>query len=179
MLPAIILTSFLTLISPSTEPVSMIDSDQDGLSDHMERTVYYTDASKADTDNDGYTDKEELDHGYSPRHADGVKLMAVDSDKDYLNDAWELIIGTGLMDHESRSFGGPSIAPTPKPQTTLISQQCLVANGRTAHHIQNTRALSVSGHTCLIKDRFELQRNVVHWLFFSVTGRCKGALIHW
>jgi len=39
--------------------------------------------------------------GYSPRHGEAKKLIEVDSDKDYLNDAWELALGTGLMDPDS------------------------------------------------------------------------------
>lgn len=42
------------------------DSDNDGLSDEVERATYKTDPMKADTDGDGYTDKNELDSGHDP-----------------------------------------------------------------------------------------------------------------
>lgn len=80
---------------------AVLDSDGDGLSDHDELNVYFTDHQNIDTDGDGYNDKAELDAGYSPRHGEGKKLMQVDSDKDYLNDKWELILGTGLMNPDS------------------------------------------------------------------------------
>ncbi|MFA6197868.1 MAG: hypothetical protein WC734_01785 [Patescibacteria group bacterium] len=41
------------------------DADGDGLTT-FEETQYGTDANKADTDSDGYTDKEEIDNGYNP-----------------------------------------------------------------------------------------------------------------
>jgi len=42
------------------------DSDQDGLSDIEEEYIHKTDPYSADTDNDGFTDKEEIDGGYDP-----------------------------------------------------------------------------------------------------------------
>ena len=42
------------------------DLDNDGLSDEAERATYKTDPMKADTDGDGYTDKNELDSGHDP-----------------------------------------------------------------------------------------------------------------
>lgn len=79
----------------------LLDSDNDGLSDNDELTIYYTDPNNADSDNDGYTDGMEIQNNYSPRHGNGERLIEVDSDKDYLNDKWELILGTGLMNPDS------------------------------------------------------------------------------
>lgn len=81
--------------------MAAVDSDGDGLSDESEFTIYYTDPQQADTDGDGFTDGQEIAEGYSPRFADNKKLIQVDSDKDYLNDAWELSLGTGLMNPDS------------------------------------------------------------------------------
>jgi len=77
------------------------DYDGDGLTDADEINVYFTDPHKADTDGDGYDDGLEIKNGYSPRHGGGKKLIQVDSDQDYLNDAWELASGTGLMNPDS------------------------------------------------------------------------------
>jgi len=41
------------------------DSDGDGLSDAVEN-VFYTDINKADTDGDGYTDRDEIERKYNP-----------------------------------------------------------------------------------------------------------------
>ncbi len=79
---------------------SDLDTDGDGLTDEQEIKVYATDPNLADTDADGFNDKEELDKGYSPRFAD-KKLVEADSDKDYLPDAWELALGTGVMEPDS------------------------------------------------------------------------------
>ncbi len=78
-----------------------IDTDVDGLTDDQELSIYYTDAKNADTDGDGFLDGEEIKNNYSPLLADKKKLIQVDSDKDYLNDAWEIILGTDLMSPDS------------------------------------------------------------------------------
>jgi hypothetical protein len=77
------------------------DSDGDGLSDADETAVYFTDPLDPDTDGDGYGDGLEIGHGYSPRFGDGKKLLAADSDKDYLVDGFEIAAGTGLMNPDS------------------------------------------------------------------------------
>lgn len=51
------------IINPT--PVSMVDSDADGLTDDEEKIIG-TDPNKADTDNDGYLDLEEVKSGYDP-----------------------------------------------------------------------------------------------------------------
>lgn len=89
---------FWPCLSKAEEP---LDSDQDGLTDQDELNIYYTDPNKADSDGDGFNDKAELDAGYSPRFGNKKKLIQVDSDKDYLNDQWELTLGTGLMNPDS------------------------------------------------------------------------------
>jgi lipoprotein-anchoring transpeptidase ErfK/SrfK len=60
-----------------------------------------TDPSKSDTDGDGYVDGLEVKNGYSPRHGEKARLVNVDSDKDYLNDAWEVSLGTGIDNADS------------------------------------------------------------------------------
>lgn len=77
-----------------------LDTDGDGLTDAQESCTYFTDPASVDTDSDGHPDGEEAAEGYSPRHAE-KRLVDVDSDEDYLNDAWELLIGTTLMDPDS------------------------------------------------------------------------------
>lgn len=73
-----------------------IDSDGDDLPDRAERCVYGTDPEIIDTDGDGFADGLEVKNGYSPRHGEKARLVNVDSDKDYLNDAWEVALGTGI-----------------------------------------------------------------------------------
>ena len=77
------------------------DTDGDGLSDSDETTMYFTDPLKVDTDGDGFTDGDEVARGYSPRFGGKKKMIEVDSDKDYLNDDWEIKLGTGLMNPDS------------------------------------------------------------------------------
>ena len=52
----------------------LIDSDLDGVPDYDEKNIYFTDASNADTDGDGYSDWLELNTGYSPHNPKPVKL---------------------------------------------------------------------------------------------------------
>lgn len=97
----IFLFIFLLSFPLLSQAEEIIDTDGDALSDVDELNIYFTDYQKVDTDDDGYNDKQEIDSGYSPRYADKKKLIEVDSDKDYLNDKWELILGTGLMNPDS------------------------------------------------------------------------------
>lgn len=83
------------------QAVESVDGDQDGLSDFDEVYIYHTDLDIPDTDGDTYLDGEEAASGYSPRHADKLKLVDVDSDNDGLNDGWELSLGTDLLNPDT------------------------------------------------------------------------------
>ena len=78
-----------------------LDTDADGLSDQAETAIYHTDPALADTDADGYKDGEEITNGYSPRQAGQIKLKDTDSDKDGLNDALEISLGTDLLNPDT------------------------------------------------------------------------------
>ncbi len=89
------------------------DSDGDGLSDVDELAVYHTDPNNSDTDGDGYPDGLEVQDGYSPRRGNGQKLLDMDSDGDYLNDAWEIAAGTDLLNPDTdgdRYLDGTEVA---------------------------------------------------------------------
>ena len=84
-----------------TTPASAAtDTDSDGLTDEQEINIYATDPNLTDTDADGYSDNQEIEHGYSPRFF-VKKMTEADSDQDYLPDAWELSLGTGIMEPDS------------------------------------------------------------------------------
>jgi len=85
--------------------LAFVDSDGDGLSDSDEETVYYTNKNLADTDADKYDDAKEIKYGYSPLVGDGKKMTEVDTDKDYLNDKFELAIGTDLKNPDTDGDG--------------------------------------------------------------------------
>jgi hypothetical protein len=91
----------------AVEANQCIDSDGDGLSDCLELEVYATEIFNPDTDGDGYTDKEEIDSGYSPHVGDGAHLTDVDSDGDGLTDAQELKEGTFINHKDSDNDGIP------------------------------------------------------------------------
>ena len=78
-----------------------IDTDRDGLSDRLEARVYHTDPNDSDTDDDGFADGQEVENGYSPRNSGPVRLLSLDTDKDYLNDAWEIAAGTDLLNPDT------------------------------------------------------------------------------
>lgn len=50
------------------------DTDQDGLTDEQEIFTYYTSIYLADSDSDGYNDKEEVDAGSDPINAESTPL---------------------------------------------------------------------------------------------------------
>lgn len=91
----------LILVLPSFVSAQTVDSDNDGLTDNQESEIYFTDPLNPDSDGDGFLDGEEVENGYSPRHGDNLKLDQVDSDQDYLIDAWEIALGTGLLNPDS------------------------------------------------------------------------------
>jgi L,D-transpeptidase-like protein/thrombospondin type 3 repeat protein len=79
--------------------IKEIDTDQDGLNDYDEKYFYHTEVNKADTDGDGMNDGEEINNKQSPLSE--KKLIEVDTDQDYLNDYFELKIGTDLMNPDT------------------------------------------------------------------------------
>jgi len=108
------------------------DSDGDGLSDTLE-TQLHTNPTLADTDGDGFNDGTEVENGYSPRHAERIKLGALDSDNDWLPDAWEIRLGSDLLSPDTDGDGfndGVEVrngyAPT-TAQATQIEKQIAVS----------------------------------------------------
>lgn len=95
----------ILLLPINTKAQTLGDSDGDGINDLYEMQIYYTDPDKADTDGDGFNDGLEIKYKYSPHQGQGKTMMEVDSDKDLLNDAWELILGTDLMDSDTDNDG--------------------------------------------------------------------------
>lgn len=98
----VILIAF-TIMLPGAYAAETFDSDGDGLTDAMESNFYYTDSLSADTDGDGYPDGVEISAGYNPNGAG--TLIDVDTDRDGLNDAEELLFGTSLMQVDSDGDG--------------------------------------------------------------------------
>ncbi|OGY94705.1 MAG: hypothetical protein A2406_02685 [Candidatus Komeilibacteria bacterium RIFOXYC1_FULL_37_11] len=121
----IIIFSIFLLIFPVVLRAQVVDGDSDGLSDHDELNLYFTDYKNADTDGDGFKDGFEIAGGFSPRHSQNKKLIQVDSDKDYLNDKWELILGTGLLNPDSDGdlyLDGTEIAASYNPLEKGLKQ---------------------------------------------------------
>ncbi len=111
----IIIFSILTLLicnqitkAGSTSTISIdetiLDSDNDGLSDFKEKNIYFTDPNNSDSDGDGYKDGEEIKYNYSPRD-NKRKLISTDSDQDGLMDLWEINLGTNLINPDSDGDG--------------------------------------------------------------------------
>jgi L,D-transpeptidase catalytic domain/Bacterial TSP3 repeat len=100
------------------------DSDQDGLFDYDEKNIYHTKIDNPDTDGDGINDGEEITNGQSP--LSNKSLIRTDTDQDYLNDAWELIIGTDLMNPDTDGdlyLDGTEIAASYDPLNSDIDAQ--------------------------------------------------------
>lgn len=91
---------FLLLASP----VLALDTDQDGLKDSDEISIYKTDPNNTDSDADSFADGQEIQNSYSPL-SKNKKLKEVDSDKDGLFDDWEIKIGTDLKNPDSDQDG--------------------------------------------------------------------------
>jgi len=76
---------------------TIVDSDDDGLSDYEEAMVYKTDPTLGDTDGDSLSDGFEVELGGDPR--------AIDSDGDGLNDGEECALGTSINNEDSDGDG--------------------------------------------------------------------------
>ncbi len=85
--------------------ISTIDSDNDGLLDDMERTLYHSDPNVVDTDGDGYPDGVEIKSGYSPINNKKIPLKLLDTDKDGLNDDWEIKLKSDLTNPDTDGDG--------------------------------------------------------------------------
>ncbi|MFA5184217.1 MAG: L,D-transpeptidase family protein [Patescibacteria group bacterium] len=62
-------------------------------------------AETVDTDNDGYPDDQEIEHGYSPFNPKEIKIADSDVDQDGLSDYWELKFKTDPFDPDTDKDG--------------------------------------------------------------------------
>ena len=70
------------VIAERTQEKANLDTDQDGISDYDEVTIYSTDPYTADSDNDGFQDGAEILNGYNPIDAVSEALIAYESPKE-------------------------------------------------------------------------------------------------
>lgn len=59
-------------INQSANELKSTDMDKDGLSDYDELYIYHTSPYLADSDSDGFSDKEEIDNGFDPNCPKGT-----------------------------------------------------------------------------------------------------------
>jgi lipoprotein-anchoring transpeptidase ErfK/SrfK len=90
---------------PSTLAGEILDSDRDGLRDWKEIQIYHTDPYNKDTDGDGFDDAFEIRNGYSPLSKAATKLVNMDTDKDVMNDEWEMSYGTDFRNPDTDGDG--------------------------------------------------------------------------
>ena len=93
--------SVILLIPGGNVFAEPLDSDGDALTDDQEIATYHTDPHNPDTDGDGRLDGFEVRNGYSPRTPLRKKLSELDSDRDGLNDALEIALGTNLTNSDT------------------------------------------------------------------------------
>ncbi len=89
----------------SLEDLKNLDSDGDGLSDYFELFVSQTNPLNPDTDGDGYDDYTEIYHGYSPRHAEPIKLSQLDSNNDKIPNSWKIKFGLNILESDNDGDG--------------------------------------------------------------------------
>jgi len=85
----IIIALYMFFITPVFAS-DFLDSDGDRISDKDEIEIYFTDPNNFDTDGDGYDDWIELNNQYSPYSPGNAKLVDSDFDNDGLSDKMEL-----------------------------------------------------------------------------------------
>jgi len=96
---------FSLVLPPIASLAGGPDRDKDGVPDKDEIEVYSTDPDEPDTDGDGYSDWQELNHGYSPHNPEPVRLQANDADRDGLSDRRELDFGSDILDPDTDGDG--------------------------------------------------------------------------
>lgn len=100
----LIISVFFQIVS-RVDAVALLDTDGDGISDYDESHIHHTNPQKADSDDDGYTDGQEVAHGYSPLRGKKATLEQVDSDKDGLSDRFEIAFGTDITQRDTDNDG--------------------------------------------------------------------------
>ena len=85
------------------KPVLLLDSDNDGISDIDESTLYGTDPNNPDTDGDGINDGDEVTYWGAAWNGDAdndglINLLDIDSDNDGMQDGIEIRHGTDPAD---------------------------------------------------------------------------------
>lgn len=95
------LAAILVFYSWAAQANLLSDMDFDGVPDVDELNIYHTNYLSADTDNDGYSDWTELNTGFSPHNSLPVKLEENDYDNDGLSDRQELDFKTDLSKADS------------------------------------------------------------------------------
>lgn len=112
---------------------TVLDTDNDGLSDQDEIYLYATDPLNVDTDGDSYPDGREISGGYSPHKGPNVRMSQVDTDGDGLNDEMEMLFhsslgkadtdGDGHSDMDEILFGFDPASPA---TSTRLSRHIVV-----------------------------------------------------
>jgi hypothetical protein len=100
-----VVTICVCCLGPSVFAQSLLDSDNDGLTDQEEQNVYFTDPHNADTDGDGYPDGLELQYDYSPHAGESTTLSQHDLDQDGLSDWIERWFGSSWNNADTDGDG--------------------------------------------------------------------------
>ena len=101
----VVVTASFLLAGNGSDADNLPDFDQDGLFDKNEIEIYKTDPARADTDGDGYEDGIEIENGFSPLEAYGVRLENADFDLDHLSDLMELNFNTDIKNPDTDGDG--------------------------------------------------------------------------
>jgi hypothetical protein len=95
----------------SFQILAVSDSDNDGLSDTDETTIWFTNPNDPDTDNDGLLDGTEADLFLN---GSCVNVLIADTDGDTLSDGAEVTMGTNPCDQDTDGDGiADPIDPNP------------------------------------------------------------------
>lgn len=105
------------------------DSDKDGLSNLEEQKVYNTNPNKADTDSDNFKDGEEIYHGYSPLAGSQAKLIQLNLEIPYINEApddiwtgpWKNACEEASMAMVEKFYTGKNPVPVKEAKTFMIA----------------------------------------------------------
>lgn len=126
------------------------DTDQDGLTDEEETSVYHTNPNQSDTDGDGYGDGVEVQNGFSPL-AQYKKMHQVDTDGDGLVDLLEIAFKSDLKKADTDGDGVNDFEEVMRAQNPTNSDRTATTSRRLEVDLTSQQLKYIVGEKLITK----------------------------
>lgn len=129
---------WFTPLAATAIDFSVIDTDQDGLTDLQELETYKTQSKLSDTDNDGYLDGDEVINGYDPNALDPYAKLEKHIEVSLKDQTLTYYMGPYKIGSFLISSGLPR-TPTPKGSFTVLKKRPTVNYKGVGYNYPNTK----------------------------------------